>query len=92
MITATNQLGKHKIALVDHLYLISNLNAQIGVEKNQRLKKSMINSKNSEIKVVKTLIPHLNSVGKLSDKETKSLLSLDLMNMKNFRLKFRIGD
>ena len=84
-------MGFNKITLIDHIRAIEDINRLIEMERGTSEKKSLLNVKKYKIRKTKELINHLNSVGKLSDKETISLLSLDFLNAKKFNLKYRIG-
>ena len=86
-----NTSRHHKIALIDHLTALSTINMQIDMEHNQKNKSKLKISQTGHIKAIKSLVPFLNSIGKLSDKEMIGILRLDLVNIKDLRLKFRIG-
>jgi len=76
---------RHKVALIDSLRWIENINTEIGKTKS----KSLIKVREKQVNKTKNLIKYLNSVGKVSDKEMLSLLSLDFTK-KKFNLKFSI--
>jgi hypothetical protein len=80
-----------KLCLIDHLTALSNINSALEIEKNFQKKSKLKQSQYTHINSIKSLINSLNSVGKLSDKETFGLLKLDLMNMKDVKFKYRIS-
>jgi hypothetical protein len=83
-------MGNHKLALIDHLRGLEDINVKLDFEKNKAKKSHLLADQKRHIKAINTLIPFLNGIGKLSDKEAFSLMSLDLMNMKDLHLKFRM--
>lgn len=87
----SSNMGNHKLALIDHLRGLENINVTLDFEKDKTKKYRLVTEQKHHIKAINTLIPFLNSIGKLSDNEVKSLLSLDLIKMKDLRIKFRIG-
>lgn len=88
----TNNLGigKTKVGLVASLYEISNLNVEIERTKSPKIKSSLKTERDRQIKSTKSLMGYLKGVGKMSDKEFMSLVSLDLTSvkdLKNMRIK-----
>jgi hypothetical protein len=81
----------HKIALIDHLTALSSINTELTLETNVKKRSKLQISQKSHIRAINSLVPFLKSVGKLSDNEVVGLLKLDLVNLKNLRLNFRIG-
>lgn len=89
--SGTVNMCKHKVALIDSLKELESINVKIVNEHDPAKKARLKYVQGTNIKQVKSLISHLNSIGKLNDKETKSLLSLDLYNVKDLKMKYRIG-
>jgi ribosomal protein S15P/S13E len=80
---------KNKIALIENLQGLTKVN--IALENSPKDKHSLRNSQNTYIHNINKLVKFLNSVGQLSDRENRSILSLDLYSVKNLKMKFRIG-
>jgi hypothetical protein len=85
-----NYSRHHKIALIDHLTELSSINKQIDFEPDAKKKNKLKISQAGHIKAIKNLTPFLNSIGKISDREMIGILSLDLINIKDLKLKFRV--
>jgi len=81
----------HKVALIDHLRGLERVNTELDLEKDQNKKYLLLSTQKHHIKQIKTLIPYLNSIGKLTDKEAMKLMSLDLVKVKNLNIGFKIG-
>lgn len=84
-------MKSHKIALVDHLYGLEKVNVELELEQDKNKRLHLLASQKHHIKNIKTLIPYLNSIGKLSDKEAMRLMSLDLVKVKKLNIGFKIG-
>ena len=81
-------MHKNKVALIEALQDLETVNIQIEKYGGNN---TLLKLQKFQVGRVNTLINHLNSIGKLSDRESLSLMSLDLMSPKRFKLKFRIG-
>lgn len=84
-------MKSHKIALIDHLHQLEKINVELELEQDTYKRTHLLTSQKHHVKSVKTLIPYLNSIGKLSDKETLKLMSLDLVKVKRLNIGFKIG-
>ena len=92
MISRYNNVSKHKIALIDHIKGLQAVNIQLEKSQKHSDKIQLYRLQKTHITKINSLIPYLNSIGKLSNKEAKSLLSLDLTSVKKLKIKYRIGD
>ena len=90
----TNNLGieKTKVGLVNNLWSITEINNEIERTKNPKVKSSLKTERDRQIKSTKNLMNYLRGIGKMSDKEFVSLVSLDLTNVKDLKnMKIKSG-
>lgn len=87
--TFTYNLSKHKICLIDHLKGLEEVNIRLFNETDTKERHKLKMSQKNHIREIQEIIPHLKSMGRLSDIEFKNLSKLDLCS-KDFKLKFKI--
>lgn len=87
-----NNVSKSKIALIDHIEGLKEVNIRLSQPKRNSEEINLKKLQKTHIKKINSLIPYLESVGKLNPKEKASLLNLDLFSLKRLKLKYRIGN
>lgn len=80
-----------KMDLISHLRELESINTQLVLETDNKKRANLLSKQKSNAKSIKKITEYLNSIGKISDKEARSLMALDLFNMKKLNIGFKIG-